>query len=164
MARVWSLSTAAARTVNSRYIPRAIFLLFLTCAAACSAPFDAQTVEERVRTCTPTWESYQETIKAEIGAGPVAQWTGSPTGAVYAAGEVTVTFRVEGPWADAGLAMPILMRGPDMNAQLPIDATVSGEYTTYRYTIDTAAIVPWVDVRFPRATERMQLIHDRVPE
>ncbi len=96
---------------------RAIFMLIMGFAASIIWLASKGDVEvgpgEIARRCAagkPTWESYQEDIKGQIGAGPVAAWSGHPVSVVLEAGEVTVDFTLEAPWAGYDAALPILLR------------------------------------------------------
>lgn len=110
----------------------------------------------------PTWENYPEDIKAQIGAGPVAEWQGKPVKAVWDGKEtIEVTFEMTGPWATIDAAIPILLRDPLIGTHEPAATHRQGNYITYSFTLydgTTAIPLPWVEVKHPAGQDRIMLI------
>lgn len=121
----------------------------------CAAPLDEDALVERVESFDPTWESFQEEAKAYVGARPVAEWKGRPTAAALQGDILSVTFSIQGPWTHRAIAMPILLRGPDLPPRLAESATLDGSTTVYHFPLEATTVLPWVEVQFPRGTRRL---------
>lgn len=109
----------------------------------------------RVERSHPTWQSYYEDIKDQIGAGPVAQWQGRLTEVRIAGGEVEVTFSLAGPWADRHVAIPVLLR--DARGEMMRESGVRFEGNSVTYTFSTDAAKPWIELQSPEGTRRVAL-------
>lgn len=109
----------------------------------------------RVESSHPTWQSYYEDIKDQIGAGPVAQWQGRLTEVRIAGGEVEVKFSLAGPWADRHVAIPVLLR--DARGEMMRESRVRFEGDSVTYTFPTDASKPWIELQSPEGTRRVAL-------
>ncbi len=118
---------------------------------------------ELVKRCDeshPAWVSYQEDIKGQVGARPVALWRGRLAEVRQEAGFVTVTFQLEQPWADYEAAVPVLLRDP-MGHDYRQDK-VEREESLRRYVFHLNAesgtsALPWVEIHFPHTERRIAL-------
>lgn len=115
---------------------------------------------QRCAASRPEWQNYQEDIKAQIGARPVAQWKGDPIAARQSGNKVYLTFRLEGPWARYDLVLPILLRDPLGKTYRSITAEYRGPERTYLFDLSpdaAASVLPWVEVRYPHTETRLSL-------
>lgn len=113
---------------------------------------------QRCAASRPQWPSYQEDIKGQIGARPVAQWQGVPVHAEQSASALRVTFRIDGPWAGYACALPILLQDPLGNVFCSAETEGAGAERTYRFAWfaqEHASVLPWVTIRFPRGEKRL---------
>lgn len=147
-------------------------LLFFVVAALIILPialftsFDAanpvpdEELQTRVAESAPAWDGYQEDIKAQIGATPVAQWRGEPRKVEREGNTLRVTFRVAGPWAEGSAAMPILLQDPYGATYQNATAEVRGggeiEYS-FELAGSATQTLPWVKVRYPHHEKRLPL-------
>lgn len=134
--------------------------LLAACAAACSSPVNENELARRVRASRPTWQSYQEDVKGQIGAGPVAEWRGTVDEVRVEDGHIRVTFRVAGPWAARELAVPILLNEPLNGARREVSAIREGDRTTYLFDLPpekSGLPVPWIELKFPGGQRRIAL-------
>lgn len=121
---------------------------------------DPAELAKRCDESRPAWTSYQEDIKGQVGAEPVARWRGQVEEVRQEAGSVIVTFQLEQPWADYEAAVPILLRDP-MGHEYRQDA-VEREGGTRRYVFRMdpqtgASQLPWVEIHFPHTERRIAL-------
>lgn len=129
-------------------------LLALLMFIGCGHGLSEQDLADRTRFSQPTWQSYQEDIKAQIGATPVAQWQGTPTRAWTDHGTLYVAFDITGPWAKRDFALPILVQDPGGHiAQSTIIQYQDGA-TIYVFN-DVADAPAWITVRYPHGERRM---------
>jgi len=118
--------------------------------------------EEIARRCkesTPRWDSYQEDIKAQLGARPAAQWRGHPLSARLERGRLYLTMSIEGPWSELDCAMPLLLRDPSGEVHTSHEADGDGGERTYRFTLPDAGSqrYPWVELHYPHNVLRIPL-------
>jgi len=121
-------------------------------------PISPEELERRVTASRPTWESYQEDIKAQIGARPVAEWEGRPLRASLEGGALQIAFAVEGVWATRKFAVPVLVRDPSGNVFRSADATHIGAKTGYTFLLPNSldpVTLGWVEVRYPGNVKRL---------
>lgn len=114
----------------------------------------------RTATSRPEWANYDEDIKAQIGARPVAEWRGRPVSARLEGPEFQVTFELAGPWAERGAALPVLLRHPLGAIYRSEDAARDGARVTYFFTIphnDDEGPLPWVEIKCPHREHRLTL-------
>jgi len=114
----------------------------------------------RVEASRPAWESYQEDLKSQIGAGPVAAWEGAPVAVRADRSVVRATFRVAGPWAQREAAIPILMRDPLGGVHRSLQADHDGDRVTYLFGLPASASgtpFPWLEFKYPRQEMRIVL-------
>ncbi len=124
--------------------------------AACTPPNDAPTQDELatlVARARPVWANYGEDIKAELGATPVAQWSGRPLSARVEDGRVRIEFELSAPWRDYAFGMPVLIRDPLGRVHRP------ARYAdhAYEFTLEgfaSGAVIAWIEVRYPPNEER----------
>lgn len=140
----------------------ATLLLLLTVAVI--ALVNAQGVpipelERRCRDSAPVWNNYQEDIKGQIGAKPVAEWHGSPVWAILEGRELGVAFDLTAPWSEYPCALPILLRDPLGNEYKSVQTDLSDGLRVYRFTLAEGAIVglPWVEIHYPHQQRRLAL-------
>lgn len=127
-------------------------------ALRCVPALDDQEVARRVAESRPTWPNYQEDIKAQIGAGPVAEWEGQLESVEAHAGRVVVRFIVRGPWSTRDCAIPILLQEPLGGVHQSEDARREGAHVTYTFRLAKGdAPVPWIALRFPHGTRRIAI-------
>ena len=120
-----------------------------------SRPISPEEMARRCREAQPRWQSYQEDIKAFIGAAPVAEWRGRPISA--ARGGAEVTFQIDGGWADRTAALPVLLRTPTGEVHCSAKATGKGGERVYRFPIEADAAPPWLEIQYPHARDRLVL-------
>ena len=128
--------------------------------ATCTASIDDEELRDRVRTSRPAWESYQEDIKSQVGAAPVAQWEGVLQSVVCQRNTVHLTFEVRGPWAQRATAIPILVREPFGGTHSSLSAHNDAGSVTYLFELteaDSTTSFPWLDVKFPHQEKRIVL-------
>ncbi len=115
---------------------------------------------KRCQDSHPQWERYQEEIKGEIGARPVAEWNGEPIAVRQNNGEVLITFLMKGPWITYAVPLPVLMRDPLGKVQCSTNAEYAGAACTYHFPRpkeEADAILPWIEVHYPRQELRISL-------
>lgn len=111
----------------------------------------------RVSASRPQWDSYQEDIKGQIGAGPVAEWAGAPSGVSQEGGALRISFRVEAPWSAYDFAIPILVRAPSGEIYRDYELERKDGRTTYVFETGGGRIGPWIVVRYPHHEQRIAL-------
>ena len=126
----------------------------------CTDRVAEEELASRVRTSAPEWQSYQEDLKAQVGAGPVAQWKGRPTQVWSGGAAVYVAFEVSGPWAQRDAAIPVLLRDPFGGVHRNVSAQRNGAVVTYAFQVlaePSAVPLAWVEIKFPRGERRVIL-------
>ncbi len=141
------------RPCGRHFLP-GLILLF----SACSAPFSESELAARIEKCSPQWQGYQEDIKGQVGAGPVAEWRGEPVKAVQQDSKLMITFRLSGAWASRDGAIPVLTQDSLGRVRQSTSATHDQGLTTYDFSLDlsgSASLLPWVEVKFPNGDKRI---------
>ena len=143
--------------------PRAFLLCGLVLAqvpfTGCSPTLDASELQQRCAEAQPAWDDYDEDLKAQIGATPVALWEGTPLQAWQTAAGVEVSFRLSGPWGEVAALLPVLLRTPEGEVYQSRPGASSGVDRVYFFSMQKSAevMLPWVDLRFPREERRLYL-------
>ena len=113
---------------------------------------------QRVQRSFPDWADYQEDLKAQLGATPVARWEGAPLRARVAGDEVTVVFEVSGPWAEYDFALPILIKDHLGMVYRNNAARRTGPEVEYTFQLKDrveGTSVPWVEIAYPHHFQRI---------
>lgn len=121
---------------------------------------DSPDLERRALLSAPSWASYQEDIKAQIGAAPVAQWSGHPVEARREGDRVHVRFRLEGPWAERSAVIPVLVRDPFGHEHRYEQYSLQPPDVVYTFELEgesAGAPVPWIMVKYPHHEDRLPL-------
>lgn len=124
-----------------------------------AAATDPDALARRCAAAAPEWQRYQEDIKA-LGAGPVAQWHGSPVSATVSPAGADVVFELSPPWSDYEAALPILLRTPDGTVHQYASSTLENGRRTYHYDCfpeDPGAALPWIEIHYPHTERRLVL-------
>jgi len=130
----------------------------LSALVSCSRPVPPEEVRIRAEQSNPSWQNYPEDIKAQLGAGPAAQWQGEPIRAIRRNATVHVVFHVTGPWATYDAAMPVLLRDPYGNIYRNTTFHREEGETVYVFDLkEEAATGPlaWVEVKYPHHVRRL---------
>ena len=117
-------------------------------------PISGEELARRVAECEPSWSNYDEDLKAQIGAAPVAEWKGEVAWARWEAGELRVAFLVRGAWAGRDIAIPVLLKLPNGETRRNADAAREDGKLVYRFTTSLDTPPQWVVVRYPFYGER----------
>lgn len=140
-----------------------IILAWVLAAGACGGCGGSITSEElrqRAADSRPSWQGYQEDIKTQVGARPVAEWEGQPV-SVYREGDVLgATFRLRGPWRGRQVAIPILLQEPYGGIHQSTRAEYAEGTVTYLFEFTEPAppaAFPWVELKFPNGERRIAL-------
>ncbi len=133
----------------------AVFLLAAAVVACDSAPDEPTETElaRLVQRARPVWENYGEDIKAELGATPVARWSGRLVEARVEGNRVTLTFDVGPPWRDYAFGIPVLVRDP-LGAVHRASSYRAGAYEFVLGGFAPGAVIPWIEIQFPPYEER----------
>jgi len=145
------------------YAARPALLLVITVGLLpaltnCSRPVSPDEIRIRAEQSNPSWQNYPEDIKAQLGAGPAAEWQGEPTRAIRKHTTVHVLFHVTGPWATYDAAMPVLLRDPYGNTYRNSAFHREQGETVYVFDLkEEAATGPlaWVEVKYPHHVRRL---------
>lgn len=128
----------------------------LLISAACTSPVSDAELAARVKASRPEWQSYQEDIKAQLGAGPVAEWRGEPVRAVQEGSALRLTFQLTGPWSRRDCFAPILVADPRGVIQRPVSAMSREREVIYGFDLgEGGGAVPWLEVKFPNGEKRL---------
>lgn len=134
-------------------LPFSVFLL-----AGCEQGPSTRVLAERVEKSRPAWESYQEDIKGQIGAGPVAEWEGTPSRLWIDGERIFLAFALKGPWAARDLGMPVLLRDPSGRVQIGVRADRKGSTICYVFDRPKLEGIPtWLEVKYPHTERRLVL-------
>lgn len=115
-------------------------------------------VTERCRASQPEWRSYDEDVKSQIGATPVAAWSADPVAVQATPSSYALTFTLRGVWLDYDAVLPVLVRDPFGQVLRSTAVTREGDHITYQFPVDNAgAVAPWLEIRYPRHERRVQL-------
>ena len=115
--------------------------------------------EELIRRCEashPTWNDYQEQIKA-IHAPSVAIWEGELVYAVLNE-DLELHFRLKGFWAESKAAIPVLVRLPDgrEHEMITLREAASSEIRyVYRPEKAFTTTYPWIEIHYPHTQQRI---------
>lgn len=121
-------------------------------------PVSLEELQRRTQASRPAWERYHEDVKAQVGAGPVAEWEGEPVEAVVAGHELRIAFALRGAWAGREAAIPVLIRDPAGRQFQSSDAQIEGERVLYRFLLPYDSdpfTLSWIEVRYPKGERRM---------
>lgn len=119
-----------------------------------------EALEERIAASSPRWNSYQEDIKGQIGAAPVAEWSGTLVAATQSDDVLTLSFRLDEPWHSREAALPVLLEIPDGAILLPDNATRDTEHRLYHFALPASTPLAWAEVQYPHHRERIYLDAD----
>lgn len=129
-------------------------------ACGCSSPLSDDELLRRTSASYPTWQNYPEDIKAQVGAGPVAEWNGEPQRVWGQGGSVYASFQMKGSWSQRGSAIPILMQEPTGGTYRNAAATRENGMLVYRFDLPeplSAESLAWVQLKYPHGDRRMTL-------
>lgn len=145
------------RTGRSR---RLVPLLLLCQWLACTPQLKDAELLARCARSRPSWASYEEDLKAQIGATPTALWQGRLTEAQWEeTGQFKTTFEITGPWSGLQAMLPILLKLPD-GEMLRNDPVPSppGQTRVYWFSVQGQRRgVPWVELKYPHEERRISL-------
>ncbi|MGI6458554.1 MAG: hypothetical protein ACOX5J_00395 [Candidatus Hydrogenedentales bacterium] len=148
----------------SRRLPVAVFLVaaavVVVMILTAKGPISSEELARRVINCEPSWSNYDEDLKAQIGAAPVAEWKGEPAEARWEAGELMVSFAVLGVWAGRDTAIPVLVKLPNGETHRNEAAAWEGGKLVYQFTTSLQAMPQWVIVRYPFYGERRLVLSE----
>ena len=142
---------------------KAARLFFVCCAltlGACAPTMSESELAVLAENSRPKWQTYQEDIKADIGAGPVAQWVGEPVKAVHEQAGVRVTFQMSGPWAARDTAIPVLIQDPLGRVIQNVSHQRRQQTLTYQFNFSetgSATTLAWIEIKYPNRVKRMIL-------
>lgn len=132
----------------------------LSCSPGCTpAVTDAELVA-RCAKSQPSWQNYPEDIKAQVGAGPIAEWEGVPSQAQYRDGVLRVTFSVQGPWSRRDASVPVLLQDPTGRVHRNVSAECASGSVVYSFDLSKTSgetVPAWVELKFPHGTKRISL-------
>jgi hypothetical protein len=134
--------------------------LAVLATAACSSGLDETALARRAADSMPRWETYQEDIKAQVGARPVAEWSGAVEEVRVEPPRVVAAFRLSGPWAQRDAAVPVLMQGPLTEARRHARVIREGDRIVYEFDVPelgSAQALPWIELKYPRQERRIAL-------
>lgn len=117
-------------------------------------------IAERCRQSEPSWESYQEDIKGQIGAGPVAEWAGEPAAVTAREEEVTVDFALQAPWRDYDAALPVLLRDSFGSTCPQVHTEHVDGVRRYHFSLMGEALKhtpSWFEIRYPHGEDWLPL-------
>lgn len=112
----------------------------------------------RVLRSQPDWADYQEDLKGQLGATPVARWKGRPLRARVDGAEVSIVFEVSGVWAEYDFALPVLIKdhlGKSYRNRSARRANSEVEYLFQLTGHTEGTRLPWVEVAYPHHLERL---------
>lgn len=136
--------------------------LFLT---ACDPKINETELAALAGKAHPVWTNYQEDIKAQIGATPVAQWRGTPRHAWKDAEGIHVQFDIEGAWKKRACVIPILIRDNGGTEYLSPKGVV--EQGTVTYTFPSASLnsvfANTIEIKYPNE-ERQLVLESSKPQ
>lgn len=138
-------------------------LCYLVCMWFCAGCTPTIPDDELARRCAasqPSWQSYPEDVKAQIGASPIAEWQGTPSQAQYDQGRFRVTYALQGPWAHRSVAVPILLQDPTGRVHRNVLAECASGRVVYSFDLsktDEETVPAWVELKFPHGTKRISL-------
>lgn len=129
--------------------------------AGCEPGLSTRELAARVEKSHPAWEDYQEDIKGQIGAAPVAEWEGTPIRLWFEKDRVFLAFALEGPWATRDVGIPVLLRDPSGRVQRDTHAQRIGSEIRYSFERPNLEALPaWLEIKYPH-TERRLVLSER---
>ncbi len=138
--------------------------IFLVCLIVAMAWVNATGISEeelasRCAESVPHWDNYQEDIKGQVGARPVALWQGRPLRAQANGPMVEVEFEVTGEWATREAAVPLLLKEPGGAIIVGRGMGNGSGGATYTFELPTIeqSRLPWIEVQYPHHRERLPL-------
>lgn len=135
-----------------------IFLLLVSFYTVVnSVRLDTAEIARRCAESHPEWQNYQEDIKGQIGAAPVAEWKGEPLALDVRGREVELYFRIEGPWSQYPCGVPVLLRDPLGNTLTSHTLSPPGPERSYFFTLPTENRPPWLEIHYPHQERRLPL-------
>lgn len=124
-------------------------LLFFSTARA-RRGLDPAELARRVEESRPTWQGYDEDIKAQLGAASVAEWRGRLVEVAWEPGRIRAAFELAGPWARRDIAIPILLHDAHGSVLRSSEAHVSDDgRVTYTFDYPGTAPPAWLELRYP---------------
>lgn len=121
---------------------------------------DSADLGRRASLSNPDWSNYEEDIKAQLGAGAVAEWRGRPVAVQREGARVRVTFRLEGSWTNRDFVLPVLMRDPYGKERRQQGHEIGDATVDYIFRLDendAEAPLPWIVVKYPHNEDRLPL-------
>lgn len=110
----------------------------------------------RVKAAQPDWQSYLEDLKGQVGAGPVAQWQGTPVHARKTQNELLISFEISGSWVKRVCYIPVMIREPRGAVFVSADAEKDDSCARYKFQLpQMARDVPWVELKYPTGQIRL---------
>lgn len=135
-----------------------LFALITAYVALVPAPeITPDQVRARALAAAPDWFRYDEDIKGQIGAAPVAAWHGAPEWVRIGPGGAEIAFTVTGAWRDYGAPLPILARDPFGKVHLANAGRWEDDLFVYRLPELADAGIPWIELRYRRHETRVQI-------
>ncbi|HPK00105.1 MAG TPA: hypothetical protein PKW60_11510 [Candidatus Hydrogenedentes bacterium] len=135
-------------------------VVVLVMILSAKGPMSSEELARRVMKCEPSWSNYDEDLKAQIGAAPVAEWKGEPAEARWEAGELRVSFAMLGVWAGRDAAIPVLVKLPNGETHRNEAAAWEDGRLVYQFTTSLQATPQWVIVRYPFYGERRLVLSE----
>ena len=149
-----------------RLLPLTAFVAFALALWLASGDGAEVSPDELLRRCEvsqPHWESYQEDVKAQVGAGPIADWSGTPRAVSLTDKAILVDLDVAPPWDARDAAAPVLLRDA-FGDTVRQDAVEPLGDRILRYHFprsgDPARVPAWVELRFPHGEAWLPLDTD----
>ncbi len=140
-----------------RYYTAFGFVVAVLLAGCEQGPSDGE-LAARIAKSRPAWESYQEDIKGQVGAGPVAQWDGTPSRLWFDKDAVFVAFAMKGYWATRDGGVPVLLRDPSGRVQRDLRSDRNGSMIRYTFERPKLDGMPaWLEIKYPHMERRLVL-------
>ncbi len=143
----------AARRVPKAGLIAAVAIVLLMFLMA-KRPIPEEELARRVAQSAPSWNNYDEDLKAQLGAAPVAEWKGDILGIRWDGATLKVRFSLRGDWAERDIAIPVLIRLPDGETSMNQTASREGREVVYSFPAQLESPPQWVIVRYPFYGER----------
>jgi hypothetical protein len=150
----------AGAAVRNKLVALAIVACLCAALASCAPGVSGKELSDRAAKARPAWQSYEEDIKAQMGAGPAAEWNGSLTRVEMDQSSIRATFRIEQPWASRDIPFPILMRQPKGGISQNKEGRREDGFFIYLFDRpeDMRGEPPaWLEFRFPHGQRRIVL-------
>ena len=141
--------------------PFAVFMVLLCSfiTGACTLKTDDSELATRTVNARPAWANYQEDIKAQIGATPVAQWQGTPRRAWQDSQGIHVQFVLKSPWDKRTCTIPVLIRDSGGTISQSIKGIIENNALTYTFPPSPLAVVSSasIEIKYPHDERRLVL-------